>query len=393
MAKTENKGLLRDRTQETRVTFVELFFDLVFVFAITQLSHHLLEHLTFKGAAQTMLLLLGVWWVWVATTWATNWADPDRTPVRAMLIGLMMAGLLLSVSLPHAFGDGGLVFAVAYVVMQVGRTLFMTLVMRGHSKANYRNFWRITIWLCLSGVFWVAGAFVEEELRFALWALALLIEIASPAFGFYLPGLGRSTTSEWDLDGGHMAERCGLFIIICLGESILITGATYARLAPTPETTAAFFVSFIGSVAMWWLYFDIGAERASRLIEEAHDPGRIARAAYTYAPIIIVAGIVVSAVSDELILAHPTGHTEAPAAWAILGGPALFLAGNLVFKFITAGTPPLSHMAGLALLALIALFGLWLEPVMMAGVATFALIFTAVWERISLRNVRQRLTE
>lgn len=379
---------MRDRSGHTRVTFIELFFDLVFVFAITQLSHLLLDHLSLWGAAQALLLLLGVWSVWIYTSWCTNWVDPDTLPVRILLLVLMFAGLILSAAIPEAFDNQGLVFAAAFAFMQVGRSLFMLWALKNHSAANHRNFQRITIWLCLSAAFWIAGAFLEQESRFMLWSIAVGIEFASAAIGYHVPGLGRSSTADWTIDGAHLAERCGLFIIICLGESILVTGATFAGLDHSMVTVAAFTVAFIGSVAMWWIYFDIGAERATHLIEKSHDPGRIGRIAFTYIPILIVAGIVVSAVSDELILAHPLGHTETAAALTITGGPALFLFGNLLFKLVTSGWPPLSHMAGLAALIALGAIELHLSPLGLAASAATILVAVAIWERVSLRHYR-----
>jgi low temperature requirement protein LtrA len=339
MTVAKRSKLLRTRREHehAKVGFVELFFDLVFVFAVTQLSHALLEHFTLLGAIQTTLLLMAVWWVWIFTSWVTNWLDPETPAVRLMLFVLMLAGLVLSTSLPQAFGSRGLAFAAAYAFMQVGRSLFMLWALSSHSRRNRRNFQRITVWLALSGVFWIAGGLAEGTTRFGLWGLALFLEYLSPAVGFWVPGRGRSTTADWDVEGGHMAERCGLFIIIALGESILVTGATFGDLAWTPPTAAAFVTAFVGSVAMWWIYFSIGAERGSRLIASSADPGRVARLAYTYLHLPIVGGIIVAAVADELVLVHPTGHTDLKVMAAVLGGPALYLVGNILFKRATAG--------------------------------------------------------
>jgi low temperature requirement protein LtrA len=382
------RSLLRKRKEHEhgKVTFVELFFDLVFVFAITQLSHSLLKDLTLLGAVHTGLLFLAVWWVWIYTSWVTNWLDPERTPVRLLLLVLMLAGLILSTSLPEAFAERGLGFAGAYVFMQVGRSLFTAVAVRRHSPGNFRNFQRITAWLVLSALFWIAGAFAEAEARLALWAAALAIEYVSPSLGFWTPGLGRSTTADWDVEGGHMAERCGLFVIIALGESILVTGATFAELEPGLSTIAAFVTSFIGSVAMWWIYFDIGAERVSHTIARSDDPGRLARVAYTYIHLLIVAGIIVGAVADELVLAHPDGHLEAGTAAALLGGPALYLIGNTLFKWTTAGRVPLSHLAGLILLAGLVPGTVVLSPLLLGVAVMLILVLVAVWERLSLRR-------
>ncbi len=381
------RTLLRERVahQHNKVSFVELFFDLVFVFAITQISHTLLGNFSPLGLAQAVLLLGAVWWVWVYTSWVTNWLDPETTPVRLMLFALMFAGLILSTSLPEAFERRGLIFASAYVAMQLGRSIFTMLSLRAHSPANFRNFQRITLWLGLSGLFWIAGGLAHSEMRFGLWALALAIEYAGPALGFRVPGLGRSTTSDWDVEGAHLAERCALFIIIALGESILVTGATAAKLAATPANMLAFANAFLSSIAMWWIYFHIGAERGSERIAHSHDPGAIARIAYTYIHLLLVAGIILVAVGDEFVLAHPGGHTEAKVAIAVIGGPGFYLLGNLLFKKVTAGRYPLSHMVGLGLLALLTLFPVVLPPLAFSLAATAILVLVAAWEALSLR--------
>jgi low temperature requirement protein LtrA len=389
---TVARQILRSRSDSAsgRVTYVELFFDLVFVFAVTQLSHRLLGHLDGLGALQAALLLTAVWWVWIFTAWVTNWVDPDRTPVRLMLFGLMLAGLVLSASIPQAFESRGLAFAGAYVIMQVGRSLFMLWALRGVDQSNFRTFQRITAWLTLSGVFWIGGALADGHVRLVIWAVAMLIEFASPSLGFWVPGLGRSVTADWTIEGGHMAERCGLFIIISLGESILVTGASYADLPWSTETVAAFVTALIGSIAMWWIYFNIGAERGTRDIKASSDPGRIARVAYTYVHLVLVAGIIVSAVADELILKHPHGHAELKTTAVLIGGPALYLAGNLLFKWTIAGWPPLSHLAGLALLAVLVPVAAQL-PILVLGAATsLVLVVVTAWETISLRSEAHR---
>jgi low temperature requirement protein LtrA len=388
------QGVLRARNNgHARVTYVELFFDLVFVFAITQLSHSLVEHLTLEGLAQTTLLLMAVWWVWIFTSWATNWLDPDKTSVRLLMFALMLAGLVLSTSIPKAFTTHAAGFACAYVFMQLVRTGFLTLALRGHNPTNYRNFQRIFTWLALSAVFWIAGVFAEGQARFALWVLALLIEYASPVARFWVPGLGASQTSDWDVEGGHLAERCGLFVIIALGESILVTGSKFAGLAWTPTSVSAFVVAFVGSVAMWWIYFNIGAERASRNITASSDPGRVARLGYTYLHLPLVAGIIVAAVCDELILSHPTGPTDTKTAIVLVAGPALYLVGNLLFKRATANSRGLSHMMGLVLLVLVTPLSNVLNPLAFAAITTLVLVIVAVWEMLSFRTPRPRTAE
>jgi low temperature requirement protein LtrA len=371
---------MRSRDTHARVTNVELFFDLVFVFAVTQLSHTLLGHRDAVGALQVGFLLLAVWWVWVYTCWFTNWVDPDKPAVRMLMFALMLAGLLMSAAIPNAFGHEGLLFAIAYVFIQLVRTAFMLHAVRGHDRVNYLNFLRIFTWLAASGVVWIAGGVADGFERIALWLIALSMEIGGPVVGFFVPGLGRSRTSDWKVDGTHMAERCSLFVIIALGESILVTGATAASLPATTPGVCAFLVAFVGSVAMWWIYFNIGAERGSHHIAHSDDPGRLARAVYTYFHIPIIAGIVVCAVADEITIAHPGGHTDLADALVLLGGPALYLIGNVFFKRASAKYYPLSHLVGLGAFAVVAPFALWMTPLMLGSATTAILVVVAVWE-------------
>jgi len=388
-------GLLRERVAGShgKVTNIELFFDLVFVYGVTQLSHTLLHDLSLIGAAHVLLLFLAVWWVWIFTGWVTNWLDPDRIAVRAMMLALTFAGLLLSMSLPQAFGERGLLFAGAYVAMQVGRSLFMVWALhRGGSASQRINFVRILLWLSVAGACWLVGAWQDGTARFLCWIVALGIEYMGPAAYFYVPGLGRSTTADWDVEGGHFAERCSLFVIIALGESLVVTGSSFAESSAIADAAPAFVAAFLGCVAMWWIYFDLGAERGSRAIRHAKDPGRTARLAYTYLHLPIVAGIVVSAVGDELSLSHPHARGDLPQVIVLLGGPMLYLLGNALFKMtVNRSNFPLSHLAGLGLLVLLAVPALSLSVFWLAASTTAVLLVVAVWETLSLRGVRQHL--
>ncbi|MES2752917.1 MAG: low temperature requirement protein A [Pseudomonadota bacterium] len=378
--------LLRGRSphQHHRVTYVELFFDLVFVFAITQISHTLLAHFTPLGVLQTTILFLAVWWVWIYTSWITNWLDPERTPVRTMLFGLMIAGLLLSTSIPKAFEGRGLVFALAFVAMQVGRSAFTFLSIPRSEPGLRMSLLRITLWLACSGVFWIAGGLAEGQTRLVLWIFAVAIEYCGPLMRFRFPGLGATPLEDWDVEGGHMAERCALFIIIALGESIVVTGATFAGTEWTAPTITGFVVALIGSFAMWWVYFHIGAEAGAEHISHSEDTGKLARLAYTYLHLPIVAGIVVTAVGDELLLAHPSGQADVKTAISMIGGPLLFLVGTILFKRSIRGIYQLSHLAGIGLLLILAPFAHLLSPLALSAITTVIMLIVAAWEAISL---------
>jgi low temperature requirement protein LtrA len=374
--------------QHSRVTYAELFFDLVFVFAVTQLSHTLLNHFTPSGAVHVTLLFLAVWWVWVYTTWITNWLNPEMTPVRVLLFLLTLGGLVLSTSIPTAFEGRGLWFAIAYAAMQVGRTTFWLATIPRERRLARDNAIRILAWLSTSAVFWIAGGLAEGQARLWLWMMALAIEYISPAARFWTPGLGASTVEAWTVEGGHMAERCAGFIIIALGESIVVTGATFGELTWTGENITAFVSAFLGSIAMWWIYFHKGAEAGSELISKSRESGRLARLAYTYLHMPIVAGIILSAVADELVLKHPHGHSDVRTVVSAIGGPLLFLVGTILFKHSIRGFLQLSHGAGIVMLAALAWFAGGLSPLWLSILTTAIMVIVAAWESLSLRSGR-----
>lgn len=371
--------------RHARVTNAELFFDLVFVFAVTQLSHTLLHHFTPLGAVQVTLLFLAVWWVWVYTTWVTNWLDPEQTPVRILLFLLMLGGLLLSTSIPKAFAERGLWFAGAYAAMQVGRTAFWLLATPDHRTPVRHNAIRILVWLCASALLWILGGILEDEQRLYCWITALAIEYVAPAVRFWTPKLGFSSVEAWAVEGGHMAERCSLFIIIALGEGLVVNGATFAELTWTRESVTAFLSALTGSIAIWWIYFHRGAEAGAKMISKSAESGRVARLAYTYLHMPIVGGIILAAVADELVLKHPDGHSDVKTVLAAVGGPLLFLVGTILFKRTIRGFLQLSHIAGIVALATLGLLGRDLSPLWLTILTTAIMVAVAVWESLSLR--------
>jgi low temperature requirement protein LtrA len=258
--------------------------------------------------------------------------------------------------------------------------------LRQHSEGNFRNFARISTWLTVSGVFWICGALLDGNARLILWCVALTIEYAGPATGFWTPHLGRSSTADWNVEPAHMAERCGLFVIIALGESVLVSGATFAAAEWKTTTILAFMTVIVGTIAMWWIYFNIGAEEAVERFSNSDDPGGMARLGYTYLHLPIIAGIVLVAVSDELVLAHPYGPTDAKTASTLIGGPMLFIVGNLMFKRATAGRWPLSHLVGIGLLLLLIPTTAWLWPLGVAALSSGVLVLVATWETLSLQS-------
>jgi len=372
---------MRARAGAERVTNVELFFDLVYVFAVTQISHYLLDHPTFVGALRAGLLLTMIWLVWAYTTWVTNWLDPERIAVRLLLLALAGASLVMSAALPGAFSARGLAVGVAYAVMQIGRSVFAVVALRG--RPLQRNFQRILAWCLVSGLLAVLGGLAAPAARTALWVAAVGVDLLGGAVGFYTPGLGRSTTRDWTIEGGHFAERCQAFILIALGESIVVTGAALSGLAHvTGAEVGAFAVSLVSSAGLWWLYFDRSAEDAARVIAASDDPGRLGRSAYHDIHPVMVAGIIVSAAADQLTLADPGAVGRGPASWMILGGVGLFLAGHAAFKAVIWRTVPWSRIIALAVLALLGLAAPHVSALALSACAAAVVIAVAVTDRV-----------
>ncbi|MGE5291472.1 MAG: low temperature requirement protein A [Micromonosporaceae bacterium] len=380
MAVTGRRPLLRVGPGAGQVTNVELFFDLVYVFAITQLSHHLLGQPTVQGALQTALLLALVWLAWVYTTWVTNWLDPRRISVRLLLVTLMLLSLVMSASLPDAFGSRGLAVGAAYAAMQIGRSAFTVAALPGH--ALRRNFERILAWCMVSGTLAVAGGIAHGHARELLWLLAVAVDLGGGAVGFYTPGLGRSATREWNIQGSHFAERCQAFVLIALGESVIVIGATLSGLASvTSAEVAAFVAAFAGCVALWWVYFDRTAEAGAGVIAASPDPGRLGRSAYHSIHPIMVAGIIVAAAADQNVLSHPATSADTATAWMVLGGSALFLAGHAAFKATVWRVVPWSRIAAIVLLALMGLLAPHVPAAALSGCAAAVVIAVALADR------------
>ena len=380
--------LLRHRDgHHARVTYEELFFDLVYVFAVTQLSHELLHNLTASGVIETLILWFAVWLGWQYTCWVTNWFDPETPRIRGMLFATMLLGLVMASSIPQAFGDRGLVFAGAYATMQVGRTAFIALQLpSGHPLApNYR---RMLGWVSISAVFWVAGGLMHHEARALFWLAAVLCEYVSPMFGFALPGLGRSRTREWTIEGGHLAERCQLFVIVALGETVLASGASLASAELwTPAVLLALLATFVGTLAMWWLYFGTSSKDATAAITRSDDPGRIG-AYFHYVHAILIAGIIATAVGNDLVLAHPDAYPATAQAAVLLAGPVLYLLGSAVYKRVVYGVVPGSHLAGVLVLLALVPVALVSDMLVMGWLTTVVVLVVSFREAQLLRKRR-----
>ncbi|MBI5105658.1 MAG: low temperature requirement protein A [Solirubrobacterales bacterium] len=336
---------------EREVTPLELFFDLVYVFAVGQLSHHLLEHVDLRTGAETLVLTLAVLYAWYMTAWAANWLEPDRLPVRMLLIGLMFASLLMSVAIGDAFDERAWLFVTGYLLLQVGRATFLIVGLRGGPLGEH--FVNDLAWELGAGALWVAGAFADGDARLLLWGLAVVATQAG----------------VWSL------ERFRLFFIIALGETVLTTGNAFTDEPFELQRLLALAVAFTGTVALWWCYFQRAEAIGVEVAQSAPDAGGVGWLG-TWTLTLTVLALIAIAVGDELAIAHPDHDATLGFTLLAFGGPALFLLAQVFFLRSVLGHVPRSRPLGLAALAVLALVTAPLT--LLAGITASAAVVVAV---------------
>ncbi|VXC49485.1 Low temperature requirement protein A [Arthrobacter sp. 9AX] len=376
------RSLMRSATSGNQVTRLELFFDLVFVFALSQLSHHLMEHPSWLGAGETLVLLVGVYKVWVYTTWAATLLDTSRLEVQWMLLTVMLVSLFMNASTGSAFGAFGWLFAASYLLVQLGRGAWMLTV--GLDPATHNHFVRTLIWGCMSGPFWVAGVFFDPEPRLMFWGVAAAIDLAGHMLAHRLPGR-KTEGRQLPLPGERIFERFALFYLIALGETIISTGLAIAGNLEDPLILLTGTVSLAGSVAIWWCYFH-GLERETleKLASEADQfrPGILAGNSL----LVLLAGLILVAVGDQLVISEPAAHPGFSTILFLYGGPALFLAARGVFirRVLDHRRPP--DFAGIGALAVLASLSALLPAFVAAMGAVLPLIGVAVTDAANRRR-------
>jgi low temperature requirement protein LtrA len=361
-----------------RASSLELFYDLVFVFAITQVSHLLLEHLTWTGVLQSLIVLCAVYWSWNYTTWTTNELDTETVPVRLLLLGLMLVSLLMSVAIPQAFETHALLFAGSYVAIQVGRHFFLTFIAADGGTIERERAGRILTWFVVVGALWIAGALVEGTGRYALWLAALALDYYAPLVTYWVPGRRRLPPETWNVGTEHFAERFGLFIILALGESVVITGATTSELVLKQPRIAAFIMAFLASATIWWLYFTSVAALGEHYLEVSESRTTLARDAYTYLHVVFVAGIILSAVGDELVIAHPGAILPPYEVAVVAAGPAVYLLAHTLFRYRLTGTLGVAKPLGTLACVAVGFLGLFVSALELAGALIVVLVMVIV---------------
>ena len=362
---------------------LELFFDLVFVLAITQCTALMADDPTWEGLAQGLLILGVLWWSWVGYSWLTSVVDPEEGAVRFAIFAAMAALLVMALCVPGAFGDDALVFAIAYAVVRFGQIGLFLVASRDEPELR-RSVTGLAAGTAVGVGLLVIASATDGGLQLAIWALALGLDMAEPFF---------FGSEGWKLSPGHFAERHGLIIIIALGESIVAIGAAEG-LAIDAGVVAAAVLGIAAAAALWWLYFDIVALVAERRLvnaERGREQNEIARDSFSYLHFPMVAGIVLLALGLKKTLGDVEEPLKTVPAVAMLGGVAVYLLAHVAFRW--RNVHRFSRQRLLAALLLLALIpaGRELAALVTLAIVVAILALVIAYENRAFAELRDRL--
>ena len=371
--------------EEERVTPLELFFDLVFVLALTQCTALMADDPSWAGLGRGLLVLGLLWWAWVGYAWLTSVVEPEEGAVRLAIFAAMAAFLVVALAIPEAFDDSGTaaLFAGAYAITRAGQIALFAIASRDDPELRHSVF-GLGVSTAVGVGILLGGAFAGDTWQEPIWATALVLDVAGPYF-FGAEG--------WKLVPGHFAERHGLIVIIALGESIVAIGVGSSVGVDAGVVMAA--VLGIAIVAtLWWLYFDVVALVAERRLSEAavgREQNEIARDSYSYLHFLMVAGVVLGALGLKKTIADVGEPLKTVPAVALLGGSALYLLGHVAFRLRNVGT--LNRQRLLCAVGLLALVPVAVELPSLATLALLAGVLVALitYEAVRFADARERV--
>ena len=342
--------LIRDNSERKyEVTPLELFFDLVFAFAVSQLSQHLFTRLSWRGGAETLVMLLAIFAAWFTTSWSATLIRAEQSRTRWLMLTVMLLGLFMNASVTRAFSTNGWAFVIPLLLIQLGRT-FWTLV-NSTNPVLREHYFRTLLWLIVTTPLWIGGAAVNAEARLLWWALAVGIDEVGRWLAHPIPGR-RLHSENVEFDADHMLERCRLFLLIALGETVLTTGTAISGSSMTLMTLATGSFALMGTIGLWALSFGRSHRFISRHVKETSDPIRASRRAVN-ALMLMVAGLISAAVANREVIAHPEGNTVSGLSLLLAGGPILFLAAQGWYLWAVPNIRSQLHLVGAIALLLV----------------------------------------
>ncbi len=369
--------------EERKTSYLELFFDLVFVFAFTQVTALILEDPSLQGFARAALVLAMVWWAWSAYAWMTNAIDVENAVTRLIIFAAMVAGFFMALAVPHAFQDEAAWFAVAYFVVRVLNSTLYSWGVRNEPE-TLRATLRLAPWFLIAAAVALAGGFVDADYRAWVWLASLVIDVV---------GTLTVARADWHVSPSHFAERFALIVIIALGESIVAIGVGTAGLDRDATYAVSVVIAFAGVAALWWAYFDFTAVAAERSLKRASGPARgvLARDVFTYFHYPLVLGIILYAVAAKKTLEHPLDPLSKPGRWALGLGIAFFLCGFALMRFRVVRRVAWERLAAAALVLVVAVLLDGADAIVTLGVVIVILAFSIALETARLREFRAEL--
>jgi low temperature requirement protein LtrA len=370
---------------EQPVSPVELFFDLVFVFALTQVTTFLTEDMSVAQLGRGVMILAAIWWSWVGFSWLTNRAATDVGPIRLFVLVAMVGMLAVALAVPHAFGDDAVLFGAAYLVVRLVQLAGLWLL-ADRIPAVRAAQRRLIVTSSVGPLLILAAAFADGAAQAALWALALVVDYGGAT-------LATRREGEWNVHAGHFAERHGLIVIIALGESIaeIGIGAEGGALTGAVLLAAAFGVVACG--ALWWSYFDVTARAAARRLARSvgAERGELARDAFSYLHLPMVTGILLFALALRLTLERPGEPLEAVPAFCLFAGPAVYYLGHVLFRLRMIGSVSRPRLYAIAALALAAALATGLDALAALALACGIIVAVVAYEAVADAETRARL--
>ena len=354
-------GLPLRESSDQQAGFVELFFDLVLVFALNRVVAASASGLAsaargeqWEAFLRGLLVILPLIWVWAITSYGTARFDPRRTPVQLLVLVSALGVLLMGAAIPEAFNGAAFVFAGTYVALQAGRSLALYLMLRRHQLR--RLYLHSLIWFCVSGVPWLLGAAATQGIaRNLLWMAAIAIDLGSAGLGWPLLGMASERITAWAYAPQHLADRSRQLLMIALGETILAVGIAYTSKEGILNLTATLglLIAFLTTVLLWRIYWYTAGELFGAAVESARNPARLGRITQA-AHFLMILGVAATAAGHELVQLHPTVRTHLSWLALIVGGPATFVAGRAVLEWVVFSRVSRSRLLGIAALLVLA---------------------------------------
>ena len=369
--------------EERKTSYLELFFDLVFVFAFTQVTALILEDTSPQGFARAALVLAMVWWAWSAYAWMTNAVDVENAVTRLIMFAAMVAGFFMALAVPDAFQDEAAWFAVAYFAVRVLQPALYLWGVRDEPE-TFGVLLRLTPWFFIAAFVALVGGFVDPDYRAWVWVASLVIDVI---------GTLTAARGDWHVSPSHFAERFALIVIIALGESIVAIGVGTSHLTRDATYAISVVVAFAGVAALWWAYFDFTAVAAERSLRRAsgRDRSALARDVFTYFHYPLVLGVILYAVAAKKTLEHPRDPLSNAGRWALGLGIALFLVGFALMRFRVIRRVAWERLAAAAAILVIAVLLDGADAIVTLGVVIVILVFSIALETVRLREVRATL--